>query len=121
MAVRRLIQSFGHAFRGIAEAARSQANMRIHVLAAAVVTGAGAVLKISAIEWCLVTLACGLVLAAEAANTAIEKLADRVTRENDERIRIAKDVAAACVLLAAIAAFVVGIMVFGPRVVDLCR
>jgi diacylglycerol kinase len=111
----RLSRSFGHAFSGFACLVQTQRNARIHLLAFALVIAAGAWLGISAAEWCIVTLACGMVIAAEALNTAIEKLADRVTTEKDEQIRMAKDVAAAGVLVTAGAALIVGLIIFLPR------
>lgn len=52
---------------------------------------------------------------AEGFNTAIEKLADRVTREQDPLIGAAKDVAAGAVLLMAVASVVVGLIIFLPK------
>ncbi|MBX7207373.1 MAG: diacylglycerol kinase family protein [Verrucomicrobiaceae bacterium] len=115
----RFMRGFWFAFRGLAWLFFSERNARIHLLAAAAVSGAGIWWRISAVEWCLVALACGVVIAAEAMNTAIEKLADRVTVEDEERIRVVKDVAAAGVLAAAVAAAVVGALVFGPRLLAL--
>jgi len=88
---------------------------RLLSFAVLAVIGAGAWLEISRIEWCILALACGVVLAAEALNTAVEKLADRITTEKDEDIRLAKDVAAAAVLVTAIAAAAVGLLIFLPR------
>jgi diacylglycerol kinase len=113
----RLARSFGCAFAGLVCLMRTQRNARIHLLAGGAVISAGAWLGISAVEWCIVTLACGIVIAAEALNTAVESLADRVTTEKDERIRMAKDVAAAGVLVTAIAALIVGLIIFLPRAV----
>ena len=111
----RLARSFGCAFAGLVCLMQTQRNARIHLLAFALVIAAGAWLGISAAEWCIVTLACGMVIAAEALNTAIEKLADRVTTAKDEQIRMAKDVAAAGVLVTAGAALIVGLIIFLPR------
>lgn len=113
-----LARSFRCAFEGLAWLVRSQRNARIHLAAVAIVYAAGGWLRISAIEWCVITLACGLVLAAEALNTAIEELADRITGEKDERIRRAKDLGAAGVLIAAIAAVIAGLLIMGPRLLS---
>ena len=51
--MRRLIRSFGYAFSGIGHGLRTQANLRIHILAAACVITAGLLLQISAIEWAI--------------------------------------------------------------------
>ena len=65
-------------------------------------------------EWALLVLASALVLSAEAMNTAVEKLADRVSPERHPLVRDAKDVAAAAVLISAIGAAVLGALVFVP-------
>lgn len=109
-------RSFRFAARGLAWVVATQRNARIHLLAALVVATAGAWFRISAVEWCLVTAATGGVFAAEALNTAVEKLADRVTLEKDERIRDAKDAAAGAVLAVSIGAAVIGGIIFLPRV-----
>lgn len=108
-------RSFACALAGLAWLLRSQRNARIHALAGLAVVALGAWLEITATEWCLVVLACGMVIAAEALNTAVEKLADRITTAKDEHIRLAKDVAAGGVLVAAITAAIVGLIVFAPK------
>jgi diacylglycerol kinase (ATP) len=108
--------SFRHAWRGLRLLVRTQANARLHLAATVLVVIAGLVLRVSRGEWGLLALASGLVWAAEALNTAVELLADRVSMEHDARLGRVKDLAAAAVLLAAIAAVVVGAVVFVPRV-----
>ncbi len=111
----RLIRSFRCALRGLTCVVFTQQNARIHALAVVMVVVFGFWLRITRTEWCLVALACGLVLAAESMNSAMEKLADRVTMEKDERIRDAKDAGAGATLIASIAATVIGVIVFAPR------
>lgn len=107
--------SFRYAFQGMAVLFSGQANARIHAAFTAAVLIAGWCFGLSAVEWALVALAVGLVLSAEAMNTALELLADKLEPERDPIIKQIKDVAAAAVLLAAIAAAVVGVIVFLPR------
>ncbi|MEJ0000840.1 MAG: diacylglycerol kinase family protein [Verrucomicrobiota bacterium] len=107
--------SFRHALRGIALVVRTQHNAWIHLAATAGVIGAGLGLRVSRGEWLALALAIGLVWTAEALNTAIEFLADEVSLEKRERIGNAKDAGAAGVLLASIAAAVVGLVVFVPH------
>ena len=78
---------------------------------------AGAFVGLSALEWCLLALAIGLVLMAEVFNTAIESLARAPGSRRHPRLRDALDMASAAVLVAAMAAGVIGIIVFGPRLV----
>ena len=94
----------------------SEPNARIHWAATVVVIVLGAVFSISELEWTAVVLALGLVWISEALNTAVEFLADEVSREQRALIGKAKDAAAAGVLWAAISALVVGFLVFYPHV-----
>ena len=114
-------KSFACAARGIALLLRTQVNARIHLLATILVIAAGFVSRITRVECALLAAAIGIVWIAEAANTALEFLADRITREHDEPIRRAKDIAAGAVLLAAITAATVGILVLGPHAWALLR
>lgn len=108
-------KSFACALRGIAVLLRTQTNARIHLLATVLVVAAGFVFRISRGEWVPLAFAIGIVWIAEAVNTAIEALADRITQENDDAIRRAKDVAAGAVLLAAITAAIIGLLILGPH------
>jgi diacylglycerol kinase (ATP) len=107
-------RSFKYAGRGVWLTLSSQHNAWIHTVATVVVVIAGCVLGISRIEWCMVVFACSAVWIAEALNTAIEYLADATTEEFHPMIGKAKDVAAGAVLIAAVAAIIVGLLVFGP-------
>jgi diacylglycerol kinase len=109
-------RSFVYAWRGGMTLLGTQPNARIHLVGTLVVAAAGAGWRISASEWALLAIACGLVWLAEAFNTALEFLADEVSLERRERIGRAKDVAAFGVLVAAVTAVAVGIAVFGPRI-----
>jgi diacylglycerol kinase (ATP) len=81
--------------------------------------GLGVALGISALEWCLIVVVIGLVWAAEAFNTALEALADAVTLDQHPRVGVAKDAAAGAVLACAVAAAIVGAIVFVPRLLAL--
>src|SRR5690242_10343385 len=98
--LRARLSSIRCAVRGIATLVRTQHNARIHLAATALVIVAGFVLRVSAGEWALLAFAIGIVWTAEAANTAIEALANRITTDPDPQIRRAKDIGAGSVLLA---------------------
>ena len=108
-----------YAFKGLADVFRSQPNMRIHAAAAVAVIALGSFFGISLMEWCIVVIAIGLVLMAEAFNTALEYLTDLVSPGHHPLAGKAKDAAAAGVLLSAIAAVVLGVCVFVPRIIRL--
>jgi len=113
--MKRLLTSIGHGLRGIGYTLRTQPNMRLHLLAAIAVAIAGALLRISAGEWYAVIIAIALVSGAELFNTAIESLCDAVHPELHPLIGHAKDTSAGAVLVASIAAGVIGLIVFGPK------
>ena len=110
------IDSFGHAFRGVVSALRSEIHLRFHALATVITVGLGAYFGLSRTEWALVAVAVGTVWSAELVNTAVEAVVDLVSPDYHPLAGKAKDVAAAAVLLAALAALVVGLLIFGPRV-----
>ena len=110
-------RKFADAFRGLGRAVRTQSSFAVHLLMTAAVMAAGAFVGLSALEWCLLALAIGLVLMAEVFNTAIESLARAPGSRRHPRLRDALDMASAAVLVAAMAAGVIGIIVFGPRLV----
>ena len=112
-------ESFRHAFRGLAVLFGTQPNMWIHASAAACVVVAGFAMRLTRLEWVAIVVAIGGVWVAEAFNTALEFLADAVSPEPHPRIGKAKDAAAAAVLVASIAAAVIGALVFLPRVLAL--
>ncbi len=93
-------------------------NARIHLLAAAIVIAGGIIFSVSLFSWVLLVLAIGLVFIAELINTSLEHLADVVSPEKNEKIKKAKDLAAAAVLVSAIMAVVIGLVVFLPLLLD---
>lgn len=109
-------KSFSYAFAGIVRLLRCEHNARIHVVAAIAVVGCGWWFGLSAMEWAAIALCVGGTFSAEAFNSAIEALADRVTGERDEAVKHAKDLAAGAVLLVALADVVVGLIVFLPKI-----
>jgi diacylglycerol kinase len=114
----RLIKSFGYAFKGIYDLLRLEPNSRIHLLATVCALIAGILLRISRSEWCIILIVITLVWAAEAFNTAIEKLTDHLFPEYNETARFAKDVAAGAVLVCAMAALVCGLIIFIPKLMS---
>lgn len=116
--MRRRLQSFVDAGRGVWQVFRTQANARIHAGAVVAVVALGLWLRIDGGEWALLVLSMTGVLAAEAINTAVEYLVDLVSPEHRQLAGWAKDAAAGAVLLAAIGAAVVGGLVLGPRLLS---
>ena len=100
----------------MAHVIRSEMNMRIHVAAAIAVVVVGGLFGLAAWEWVAVLFCVGLVLSAECMNTALERLADRVSLEWHPLIKQAKDCASGAVLVLALTSAVVGGIVFLPKI-----
>ena len=114
--MKKRIQSFGYAGRGIALVFSTEANMKIHLAVAVLVVLAGFFFQISVQEWIACMLCFGLVFTAELINTAIESIVDLVSPTHNQLAGKAKDVAAGAVLLSAIASAVVGLIIFLPKI-----
>jgi len=110
-------KSFTHAGRGVGIFFKSTHNAWVHVGILVIAVGAGVYFEITSVEWMLLVLASGLVLAAESFNTAIEIDIDLTSPDYHPYARDTKDVAAGAVLISAITAAVIGIFIFGPHVV----
>lgn len=117
--IRKFIRSFGYAFSGILKLVKSEQNARVHLLATVCVITAGILLRISAYEWCIIAIAIAIVWAAEAFNTAVERITDHLFREYDEKAKVIKDVSAGGVLICAIAAATCGLIIFLPKLIAL--
>lgn len=115
MNLSKLLRSFVIGALGLAHAIRAEQNMRLHCVATLGVIVAGFVLALAVWEWIIIVLCIGLVISAECMNTALERLADRVSRETDPLIKQAKDCGSAAVLVLAFTAAVVGGMIFVPK------
>jgi diacylglycerol kinase (ATP) len=111
----RLLRAIQFAGRGLAQALRRERNLRIQTAVALIVLFLGWRSGLSPQDWALLALATGLVLSAELMNTAVEALADALHPERHPGIGLAKDIAAAAVLLAALTALSVGLLVFLPH------
>jgi diacylglycerol kinase len=110
---------FSCAFRGLGRTLAGESSGRVHAVCALAVAGMGIWLRVSPVEWAVLSLAVGAVIAVEALNSAIERLADRVTGEREEAIRNCKDAAAGGVLAASIGAAGAALAIFGPKLLSL--
>lgn len=119
LSIKRLRKSFGYVFKGIDDVIEHEPNMKIHVVAAILVVIMAFILKVSIIEWIILVLLIGAVLAAETINTTIENLVDMYTKEYDENAKIVKDTAAGTVLILAITSAIIGLIIFVPKIIYL--
>jgi len=109
-------KSFKNAISGFAILLRFEHNAKIHLFVFLIIILAALFLRISTIDWILIIFASGLVFISECFNTAIEYLSDAVTEKKNEKIKKAKDVAAAGVLISAIVSVIIGMFVFLPYI-----
>ena len=107
-----LFKAFGYAFEGIAFTIRTQKNMRIHLVIAALALIASVLLRLHFLEFAVIIICIGLVLGTEMLNTALESLVDLISPQFHPSAKLAKDIAAGIVLIFAIVSAVVGCIIF---------
>ncbi|QIP16451.1 diacylglycerol kinase family protein [Spirosoma aureum] len=112
---RKVWRSFGFARQGIVDLFRYENNAKVHLLIAGLVFVAGFWLEISRVEWAIILTQVGLVWAAEAFNTAIEKICDFVSPGLHPQIKAIKDLSSGAVLILAVTAVLVGLLILGSK------
>lgn len=112
------VLSFKYAFAGIWIALKEEPNLKFHFFAAILVLTVSAYLQITTVEWLVVLLTIGMVIALELTNSAIESIVDSFTSERHPGAKKAKDISSGAVLAASVAAALVGILIFLPYIVD---
>jgi undecaprenol kinase len=112
-------RSFRAAFRGLGWLIRNERHFQLHLIAAGAASLLGWVLGLTPIEWAILGLTIGLVLVAEAINTAIEHTVDLTVHQIHPIARTAKDIGAAAVLVAAAISVLVGCFLFLPKLIAL--
>ena len=108
-------KSVKYALDGVLTFFKEEHNARIHLVATIIVVFLAIGLSVSTGEAIALTLSVGFVWVAEIFNTAIERMMDFISTENDARIKVIKDLAAAAVLVSAFIAIVTGCFVFIPK------
>ncbi len=108
------LKSFRYAIRGLRVLVREEHNARVHLAASLCAVAAGAALQLSLADWRWLVLAIALVWLAEAFNTAVEDICDRVCPDFDPAIGRIKDLAAGGVLVASLAAAAIGLLTLVP-------
>ena len=106
--------AFRYAFHGWAYVLRTQRNAWIHSLVATLVILMGLWLQITVQDWAILVLTIAMVFTAEFVNTAIEAVVDLASPAHHPLAKVGKDVGAAAVLIAALAAILVGLLILGP-------
>ena len=114
-----LINSFKYACMGIKSAIKSERNMKIHVLATLIVTALGFILGLDPLEWVACIFSIVIVISSEMLNTALETIVDLVSPNINPLAKKAKDIAAGSVLVMARGAFLVGLIIFIPKIINI--
>lgn len=109
-----LVKTFRDAFTGLGYVVQTQRNARIHLAITLLVFVIAAWLRITAQDWGILVLTAALVWTSELINTALEAVVDLASPQEQPLARAAKDLAAGAVLIAALAAIVVGVLLLGP-------
>ena len=113
-----ILESFNFAIEGIIHVLRTQRNMRIHFAVAVGVLVAALAFDVSRLELIALLIAIVFVLIAEMFNSAVEAAVDVASTSFDPMAKLAKDIGAGAVLIAAVNAIAVGYLVFSGQVAD---
>ena len=112
--IRSRIAAFGHAFRGLWHVLQTQHNAWIHSVVATLIVSIGLWLGLSPRDWAVIVLTIAMVFTAEFINTAIEAVVDLASPVQHPLAKVGKDVGAGAVLVAALAAALIGLLILGP-------
>ena len=116
---KKLVRSFGYAWEGVFYVLSHDQNLRIHGLIGLATLILGLFLGISSYEMGLLVITIFFVFVAEMLNSAVEKVVDLITTEHRIEAKIAKDIAAGMVLVAAMGSIIVGLFIFLPHLLAL--
>lgn len=112
----RHVVSFKYAFQGFCAALKEEPNLKFHFLAGVTVILASFVLQISRTDWLIVFFLIGFVISVELTNTAIESAVDAFTDQEHPGAKLAKDISAGAVLVAAVTSAIIGLIIFLPYI-----
>ncbi|WP_428379701.1 diacylglycerol kinase family protein [Olsenella sp. Marseille-QA0557] len=110
--------SFGFAIQGFLTALRTERNIRVMLGGGVFALVMGFILQLDLLSWAIVLICCGMVIAGELMNTALETVVDLVSPEFHPLAGRAKDIAAAAVWTLSIVAAIVGIFVLINAVIN---
>lgn len=113
--IKKRVQSFRHAFRGLRISIMEEHNVRIHLGATILVFVFGFFLRVSLMEWIALIISIALVWAMELINSSIERICDFISPKKDDTIKNIKDISAAAVLVVSLSSAIVGLLIFLPK------
>jgi len=112
----RVLKSFVFAFNGLKDCILHEKNFQVQFVVSIIVLALGIFFQLSRMEWVIILLCFAVVLSFEIINSAIEKLCDLVCPTFNLTIKKVKDMSASAVLLAAIISFIIGCIIFLPKI-----
>lgn len=110
------ILSFRYAYEGFVAALKAEPNLKFHMLAGLIVTLSAFYFKVSKTDWIFLIILIGFVIAIELTNTSIESTVDAFIDKQHPGAKLAKDISAGAVLVAAVTAAILGIIIFLPYI-----
>jgi len=114
--IARLLKSFSYALKGLGRIFREEQNLRVQSIIAIISIVIGFILRISAVEWCLIIFAIVLVILMETMNSVVERIADILKPRIHEYVKEIKDITAGAVLLSSLLAVTIGLIIFLPYI-----
>jgi len=111
--------SIKHALDGLFWALRTQPNYRVHIFLSLLSLLGSFIFKVSYFEWLLIIFLITVGIVVETLNTGLEQTTDAIDRKIREDIKIAKDVAAAAMLVYALGSMVIASLIFIPKIINL--
>lgn len=110
------LKSLGYAFKGACHLLKTEASIQAQFVIGILMTIAGFYFQLSITEWIIQILVIGLIMTVEAINTTIEEIADFIHPDFHKKIGLIKDMAAGAVFIFAIAAIIIGLLIYLPKI-----
>lgn len=112
-------KSFEFAWSGLKYVFQNEQNFQVQIIFGLLIIGIMPILKVSAIEAAILTMIIASVLILEILNTLAEKLLDLLKPRMNSYVGIIKDIMAAAVLVASLSSVIIGILILGPKLLDI--
>ncbi|TCG10849.1 diacylglycerol kinase family protein [Mycoplasma todarodis] len=119
--IKKTQRKFLYALIGLWVTVKEEKSLLTHMLITAVVIGLGIWVKLSLTHWAILVITISIVMGFEVLNTAMEALVDMISFQYNLKVKKVKDIAAGATLLVAIAAIVVGMLIFIPEFKDIAH
>jgi diacylglycerol kinase (ATP) len=110
------LKSVGYAFKGAYHLISTEASLKVQFAIGILMTIAGFYFGLSTTEWIVQILVIALIMAFEGINTAIEEMADFIHPDFNKKIGLIKDISAGAVFIFAIAAIIIGLLIYVPKI-----